>query len=324
MMGDVDGEGGHVKGSRICGGLVLAMALVGCGGGAAGGGAPAPSSEQEAGDGSAVVLRVEDSNAMVAPRNRLNFLPKTSVYADGRVVQEVSPTLTSIDRDPALPALVQRTLTPAGLDALVERARAAEVGSGADLGDPPVMDAPTTHFTLTTERGTVSTDAYALGISAGQDGIIGEPVPSPSIPVGSGRDDGTLTAEQAGARYRLLDLTAALDDLAAALGEQEVGPQEAYRPQALAVLAAPAPADEPPGEPVPWPGPALPVRDGTGGGGSCTVVRGADLAPVLDAAGQARRWTPWTDGGRTWLLAFRPLLPDEDTCEDLTRQVTGT
>lgn len=268
-----------MQGSRICGGLVLAMALVGCGGGAAGG-APAPSSEQEAGDGSAVLLRVEDSNAMVAPRNRLSFLPKASVYADGRVVQEVSPTLTSIDRDPALPALVQRTLTPVGLDALVERARAAGVGSGADLGDPPVMDAPTTHFTLTTE--------------------------------------------QAGARYRLLDLSAALDDLPAALGEQEVGPQEPYRPQALAVLSAPAPADEPPGEPVPWLGPALPGRDGTGGGGSCTVVRGADLAPVLDAAGQARRWTPWTDDGRTWLLGFRPLLPDEDTCEHLTRQVTGT
>ena len=157
-----------------------------------------------------------------------------------------------------------------------------------------------------------------MRVSAGLSVPIGEPVPSPSIPVGSGRDDGTLTAEQAEARYQLLDLAAALDDLPAALGAEQVGDQEPYQPQALAVVATPTPTDQELGEPVAWPGPALPAQDAQTDTGSCTVVRGADLAPVLDAAGRAQRWTPWSEGGRTWYLDLRPLLPDETTCEDLT------
>lgn len=68
---------------------------------------------------------------------------------------------------------------------------------------------------------------------------------------------------------------------------------------------------------MPWPGPALLGQDVKTHGTTCTVVRGADLPPVLEAVGQARLLTPWSDGGRTWDLRFRPLLPDENTCEDL-------
>lgn len=253
---------------------------------------------------------------MVASWNLLTRLHEPSVYADGRVVRQIEQFTTPVEQLPALPQVVQRDLTPAGLKALVQRARDAGVGDGADLGEPMVSDVTTTRFVLSTDEGAVWSDAYALRFSAGLDGVVGEPAPSPSISVGSGQGDGTLTQEQADARYKLLDLAAALDDLPAALGAEQVGAQVPYQFDALAVDMAPNSAD-PALEALPWPGPTLPGQDAKINGTSCIVVRGADLPAVLEAAGQARLQTPWSDGGRTWDLRFRPLLPDENSCQDL-------
>lgn len=299
--------------------LAAAVVLTSCGGAGAGDG-PAPSfpppTTRTLDPGSIVVLQVQHLGGMVASWDLLTRLQEPSVYSDGRVIRQIEQFTTPLEQLPALPEVVQQDLTPAGLDALVQRARDAGVGDGADLGDPLVTDVTTTRFVLTTEKGPVWSDAYALRFSAGLDGVIGEPVPSPSISVGSGRGDGTFTQEQADARYKLLDLAAALDNLPAALGAEQVGEQVPYQFDALAVVMAPGSADDDL-EALPWPGPALPGQDAKINGSSCTVVRGADLAPVLEAASQARLQTPWTDGGRTWDLRFRPLLPDESTCEDL-------
>ena len=299
--------------------LAVAVALAGCAGAGAGDG-PAPSfpppTQAEVDPASAVVLQVQELGGMVAPWSLYTRLRGPSVYADGRVIREVDQFTTPVDQLPALPPVVQQHLTPAGLDALVQRARDAGVGDGADLGEPLVSDVTTTRFLLATDDGPVWSDAYALRSSAGLEVPIGEPVPSPSIAVGSGRGDVTLTQEQADARYRLLDLSAALDDLPAALGDEEVGEEVPYRFDALAVVVAPGSAD--PGvQALPWPGPALPSQDVEVDSASCTVVRGADLPPVLEAVSQARLHTPWTDGERTWNLRFRPLLPDETSCEDI-------
>lgn len=316
-----------MKTSRVLPALVIAVVvLAGCGLATGGGAAPSlpPPTEPPPGQGgSAVVLRVEQLGGMVGWETQFLGLPQASVYADGRVLREVEEGTVPVEELPALPQILQRTLTPAGLEDLVEQARSAGVGDGADLGEPLVTDVRTTRFLLATEKGPVWSDAYALTFSAGLDVAVGQDVPSPSISVGSGRDDGTFTQDQADARYELLDLAAALDDLSAALGADQVGAEVAYRPGALAVVATPVDAD-PSLAAVPWPGPALPGQDVKVGGASCTVVAGADLAPVLEAAAQARLRTPWTDRGRTWSLSFRPLLPDESGCQDLASAPSGS
>jgi hypothetical protein len=46
----------------------------------------------------------------------------------------------------------------------------------------------------------------------------------------------------------------------------------------------------------------------------CGVVSGSDLDAVLPLARSANELTPWTSGGTSYGLLFRPLLPDEHTC----------
>lgn len=279
---------------------------------------PSPTAPGEA--GSAVVLRVEDLGGMTSSMTLVTRLPQVSVHADGRVVREIAPSAASVDDEPALPTLAQRTVAPAGLGALVERARDAGVGDGTDLSYAPVTDVPTTRFLLVTDDGLAWSDAYALSVSAGLGVPIGEPVPSPSIPVGRGSLDGTFTQEQADARHRLLDLADALADLPGTLGAGAVDEKVPYVPEEVAVLAVPW-GDRPASGPVAWPGPALPGETVGDHGPSCLVVRGDDIAPVLEAAGRATWSTPWTDDGRTWSAWFRPLLPDEHGCEDLAPEI---
>ena len=310
-------------GARALVALATCSLLAGCAGlaGLAGGSdAPTsapltvpPGSSSADADGSAVVLRVEQLGGFVRPQDLVTRLPDLTVLADGRAVREVPMLTTAVEDLPAVPPTVQRTLTPAGLDALVERVRAAGVGDGADLGEPTIMDAATTRFLLVTDDGRASSDAYALEESAGLGVPIGEPEPSPSISVGSGRGDGTFTREQADARYRLLDLVAALDDLPATLGADAVGQEVPYVPEAVAAVATPWVEQSAP-DPIAWPGPALPGAEI--GGVPCVVARGEQAGALL-ALDAARLRTPWTDGGRTWSVRFRPLLPDEHTCADL-------
>ena len=90
----------------------------------------------------------------------------------------------------------------------------------------------------------------------------------------------------------------------------------------MAALAQPydKPDDGLPKQPGPiaWPGPALPgeylnpnVKIG------CVAATGAELDRVLAAVDGANQNTPWTSGGNTYSITFRPLLPDETGCADL-------
>jgi hypothetical protein len=91
-----------------------------------------------------------------------------------------------------------------------------------------------------------------------------------------------------------------------------------YEPEAMAVFAAPAgpvsvePLDIPavPAPTVmPWP------LDGLAEG--CAVVRGPELERLLPAAGRAHVLTRWRSGSRLWAVAFRPLVPGEESCADV-------
>jgi hypothetical protein len=268
--------------------LALLLALAGCAPAGAGGGDAAPSAGPYASDD--LVLRVEYTGGFVTPQLLAGRLPLVSVYGDGRVVTE--GPVAAIHPGPALPNLQVQRIDAAAVQALVAGALDAGVGSTGDLGTPPLADAPTTRFTVSTGLETLTSEAYALS-----------------------EDTTGLTGDQAAARAELLAFLGDLTDLSA-------GASQAYVPAAVAALATEyAPSDDPgPAPPdVPWPGPALPgdrleARPGL----SCVVATGDRATAVLEAAGSANALTPWLgDDGARWSLLLRPLLPDETGCADL-------
>lgn len=283
-------------------GALAAVVLTACGQPAGGSGSPAPSSSAASGsdaapapdlptDGDALVLRVTVSGGF-APAGATDPapLPVVSVYRDGRVLSQ-GPQI-AIFPPPAWPNVQVNRVDEATLTELVQAAQDAGVTGTADLGDPSIADARTTSITLATAAGTSTRDVYALTEATGDPG---------------------LTDEQTTARQQLAGL---VDRLTGLSGTESLG---SYTPTAVAAFAGPAPTADPstPRQPVVWPGPPLPGEP-TATGLACTVATGEQATTVVAAAQQADTQTPWTDGGTTWSVLLRPLLPDETGCADLT------
>jgi hypothetical protein len=92
-------------------------------------------------------------------------------------------------------------------------------------------------------------------------------------------------------------------------GDQASAPRP-YHPSRVAVLAVASPGGTGPK----WP--FRPLDTGTRvGTRSCTVLSGGDVAKVQRAATRSQ----WRDGGRTYRVTIRPLLPDERDCAALNR-----
>ncbi|GAA3750958.1 hypothetical protein GCM10022225_39150 [Plantactinospora mayteni] len=248
----------------------------------------------------AVALRVEQVGGFVAPASRLTWVPTVTIYADGRVITE-GPQL-AIYPGPALPNLQQQRIAQEQVDGLVERARAAGVGTATDLGRPSVTDVPSTRFTVSSAAGTDKLEVYALAEGA--------------------QNASGLTEAQRTARGELQKLLAALTDLAGTLGPDNVEQPQPYQPEAVAAVAIPWRADDngltaPPE--VAWPGSALPGSPPSSGiDQGCVEVRGAEATALLATAAKANARTPWTSGGDRWQVGLRPLLPDETGCADLS------
>ncbi len=244
-----------------------------------------------------LVLRVEVVHGFM-PEYFLTQLPILSVYGDGRAITE-GPQI-AIDPKPALPNVVIHRISLAGVNALVTRALDHNVGRAIDYGQPNIYDAPGTRITVLTDSGTLVTDVYALGFIDAHDG---------------------LTDAQRSARRTLQELVDDLRDLPKTVGP-ELGAEQPYEPAALAAVSqeqtGSASANEP-GQPErAWPGPTLPGEPiGLIRGFGCLTVTGADGRTVIDAAATATELTPWTSGVRRFLVDFRPLLPDETSCDDL-------
>lgn len=291
------------RGMTIRGALGPALAaavllvLAGCGErGAAGTPTPTPTPPPTQPAATAgLVMRIEYTGGFVGPAVTAGRLPLVSLYADGRVVTE--GPMIEIYPAPALPNLQERRIQASAVQRLVDQALAAGVGDTTDLGSPPVADATATRFTVVTASHTYVREVYALI----------------DTPVGA---DG-LTDEQRAARRRLSDL---LDTVTgAAAGGSET---TAYAPAAVAALVRPwtDPQDGMTQPDAAWPGPALP---GEPLGGlpdlTCVTASGDQARALLTAAASARATTPWvTADGARWSVDFRPLLPDETGCADLT------
>ena len=246
-----------------------------------------------------VVLRVEHVDGFVPVEYLVTRLPIISVYGDGRVITE-GPVI-AIYPSPALPNVLVRTISMAGVDALVTRALAHGVGRETDLGQPPVADAPSTRFSVLTDAGPQVTSVNALGI---------------------GDEDYGLTPAQRAARRELRDLLDDLNDLPKTLGPEASSEQTPYEPEAIAAISRSWSDPRSPGTPIqpekPWPGPALPGEPvGQLQGLGCVTVTGADVVTVREAATSANVLTPWSSVGHRWFVAFRPLLPEESTCAHL-------
>jgi hypothetical protein len=241
-----------------------------------------------------LVLRVEYTGGFLTPALITGRLPVVSVYADGRVISE--GPVAAIHPGPAWPNLQVTHLDAGEVQDLVDRALAAGVGETADLGSPPVADVPSTRFTVVTADETIVREVYALGESDQTPG-------------------GGLTDEQVRARARLGDLLSTMVD---ATGNARSG--ELYRPEAVAALLSPwIDSGDGLSQPAqPWPGPAVPP-DGGPLDLRCVSATGAQASALTDAARAANANTPWTTpDGAQWTVVFRPLLPDETGCADLS------
>src|SRR3954447_1347500 len=95
-----------------------------------------------------LVLRAEYTGGYTTPQLLAGRLPLVSVYGDGRVVTE--GPVAAIYPGPALPNLQVRRIDAAQVRSLVDRAIDAGVGETGDLGTPPLADAPSTRFTVST------------------------------------------------------------------------------------------------------------------------------------------------------------------------------
>jgi hypothetical protein len=118
-----------------------------------------------------------------------------------------------------------------------------------------------------------------------------------------------------------LDARAALRGFVA-LTERPDPQATAYAPTRLAVWIGPAlaqPTDD--SAPVVWPLATAPTVAKTAGAEGidyrCTVVEGADVAPLVAAVTKApvgAQWIAGADRNATFQVVVRPLLPDEAGC----------
>jgi hypothetical protein len=289
----------QVRRAPLTGVLAALVLVAGCAGDTGRDAAAPPPAPVPDGPGR-LVLEVEHVGGFTTPEALAARVSLVAVYGDGRVVApgaqiEVYPP-------PALPPLQVWQLDAEGVQTVVDRAVTAGVTDTADLGSPPVADAPATRFTLVTDAGTSVREVPALF----------------ELP-----DDSGLTLEQEAARGELRGL---LEVLTSPEPLGATGP-EPYAATAVAAVAGPW---TPPTDPAllqpeaAWPGPALPGEPLPGGplpdraGLSCVVARGAEADAVLAAAASATTLTPWVAGdGSRWTLTLRPLLPHETGCADL-------
>lgn len=247
-----------------------------------------------------LVLRLRYVGGFIAPAAHLVDIPVITVSGDGTVI--VPGPQIEIYPGPAMPNLQRATITPAGMQRLLEAARdAGLLGPDAhyDLGG--IMDAASAEFTVNADGGIHVISAYALM-------------------EGGDAPEGTDPAVVA-ARAKLATFQAQLGDLEALLGS-ELGPWSRYQADAIQLLVSLGAPDDGQGlvqQPIVWPlsapladfGATLPALMP---GQRCGVVSGTDLDSLRPLLEKANTLTPWGDHGASFGIVVRPLLPGEDGC----------
>jgi hypothetical protein len=241
-----------------------------------------------------LILRIDMVGGFIAPQAQLHRVPLLALYGDGRLIVpgpqiEIYPGL-------ALPNLQVRTVSEAGIQAILAAARAAGLLGPHRQYDGRMPDVPTTTFTVVADGARHVVSVQGLGAAG------------PAT--GSGSEDSAAVA-------RLVTFQSKVTDLSSWLPKGSLGPEHSFRTEEMRVYVLPYQAQQDlPQAAKDWPagsfGGFLPVVDLTGI--RCGTVSGSALPGVLSAAGSANELTPWRVDGRLWTLVFRPLLPDESGC----------
>jgi hypothetical protein len=262
-----------------------------------------PDPDPPTGPGAEVVFQAATGGGgFVGPSSRLAEIPELSVYGDGRVIT-LGPTTLEFPGS-ALPNLQVGQLSAPELEQYRLGIEAAGLLNDPppDYGDPGITDSPTTVVTYTVDGEVRSVSAYALDFVEGDD---------------------QLEPEQREARQALRALVRGFEgDLAT----------ETYAAESVAVFVRSSQAEEGSDD---APEPATrdwPLGDLAGAGEPyegfddtrCLVLSGADAQTALAAAADAKEGDGWRSGGAEYSLVFRPLLPNETSCADLSPEaVTG-
>ena len=176
---------------------------------------------------------------------------------------------------PAVLPVLTGTLTSAQLAQVIADIKQADLLRTVDYGRPPVSDAGTVDVSVDVDGHTWIHSAYALNIGS---------------------------AEQSPERRTLSAFIASVHKIVDPVATH------AYEPMALVATAwqaAPQPGQTPGPKVKPWSG-ATPL-----GTGSCQVV--SDPALVRELAGGTET-TLYRQGGTTYQLGLRPLLPGDKGC----------
>jgi hypothetical protein len=230
-----------------------------------------------------VVLRLTSEGGFVPAGYAFVNTPSLLVSGDGRVFTQGA--VPAIFPWPLLPAVMVRTITEDGMQALLKI-----VQSSGLLTEPPdytggdnVADAPNTVLAINANGGSFVHSAYALGI--------GQP--------------------ESPARQRLLDATAALGDLEKAAGAANLGTNQPFAPTAYRLQARavdPASATAPPEPVVDWP-----TTTGVSLANAVECAR-VDAAVVGSLFTDAKQNTYFNEGDVIYQLSVAGVLPGDPAC----------
>ena len=305
--------------------LVVLLVLTACaatGGGSAGTSPPDESGGSGDSDGiehptgTDAILVVDSTGGFVPVQFMATRLPAFVLLGDGRVIMQGAQTLEF--PGPALPALIERTLTEEGIQEVlsgVEETGLFTADVELNGAQNMVADAANTVFTLDAAGREVTISIYGLGA-----------VP-PDMEPPPGMTSGEVQAHRI--LGQLNDGLMTLDSWLPASAWETEGWQP-YEPEAMRLYVRDV-TDEPPvdGGGLPehvreWPTEDDPAAFGDeevffGDGTRCGVVDGELGATWFEEMSAATQMTLWTDDGdRRFSVVARPVLPHEDpACPEL-------
>jgi hypothetical protein len=247
-------------------------------------------------DGARVLLRMEMEEA-IPPRDRFGTVPPIVITLDGRAL--TAGATPAIFPGPAVGPIVQRQISPAGWTKIVELARASGLLQGTIVIGELAPGETVIHLSIVGDG-----RVHEIRGSNHWPGCIQDPCQGPP-----------------GSPQAFIGFGSRLFDLATLLGP-ELGPEEAFLPEAYGVIVGAVPDDqELPQPPLGWPLAGAMAAFGNpfadGSGFRCGTVSGDDVATLRVALGKANQLTPWQDplDGSRHGLTVRPLLPgDDDPC----------
>jgi hypothetical protein len=259
------------------------------------------------------ILVVTEEGGFAMPQMIATRVPTFALYGDGRVIVQGMQTLEF--PGPALPALIERTMSEEGVQSVLEALEDTNLFTG-DLelrgAMNVVADATDTVFRANVNGDEVTVLVYALGMLDPTLGGNFENIEQSEI-------DAHATLSQLRDALLTID-TSVPSDAWEAEGWQPYAPT-AFRLYVRDVSGEPIEGGELPGVVRDWPTDDDPATFGEevpvfGDGTRCGVVEGEAAATWLTELSASTQQTVWTsDGDDRFTVLPRPLFPgDESAC----------